>query len=386
MKTRYNADHVILAVFAAILTLSFTQCTQLQQADLVIISEGRVVDREALLTMSAERSGGDTCLTKTTLSERLKFAGIEQAREILGRSDEWARQLSVFDRGVRMRTPEPTNTLDLLEFISGAAAAWTDDEQLYWQSLIDQLSEAMEGMNLNIPDAWMVKTTGLEEFNAVYVRNQSIILPQGRVDIAGDVPRDFFLLAHELFHMLSQEYPSRRDELYALLGFKRFPGFEYPVELEDRRLSNPVYGSRYEYAFTVQTASGPVDVTPVYQSALPLEEFIAISEGGMRAIFEAIDFVLLPVDTATRTVLRDDSGNPIVYQFEDTDWIERMQRNSSYIIHPDELMAENFALLMEWRRSGAVPESVPGGPGERFRVNDIGLLTVIEKVLTAGCN
>jgi hypothetical protein len=331
------------------------------------------------------RSGDDGCLTKTTLSDRLTFAGIDRAREILGRSDEWARQLSTFDRGVRMRTTESTNTYDFLEFISEAAVAWTDDEQRYWQSLIDQLSEALEGMNLNIPDAWMVKTTGLEEFNAVYVRNQSIIFPRGRIEIAGDVPRDFFLLAHELFHMLSREYPALRDELYSLLGFRRFPGFEYPVELEGRRLSNPIYGDRYEYALTVQTDSGPVDVTPVYQSAVPLEELIAISEGGIRAIFQAIDFVLLPVDTTTRTVLRDDTGKPIVYKFEDTDWIDRMQRNSSYIIHPDELMAENFALLMEWRRSGTVPESVPGGLGEGFPVNDIGLLTEIEKVLTAGC-
>jgi hypothetical protein len=327
------------------------------------------------------------CLTKTTLSERLRFAGIDRARDILGRSDEWARQLSAFDRGVRMRTTEPTNTRDFLEFISGEAAEWTDDEQLYWKSLIDQLSVAMEGMNLNIPDAWMVKTSGLEEFNAVYVRNRSIIFPQGRVAVAGDVRRDFFLLAHELFHLLSLEYPALRDELYTLLGFRRFAGFEYPVELEDRRLSNPFYGDRYEYALTVQTASGPVDVTPAYQAAVPLEEFIAISEGGMSmgAFFEAIDFVLLPVDTGTRAVLRDGNGYPIIYRFDDTDWIERMQRNSSYIIHPDELMAENFGLLMEWRRSGTVPESVPGGPGEGFPVNDIELLREIEKVLTTGC-
>jgi hypothetical protein len=333
------------------------------------------------------RAGGVQCLTKTTLSERLRFADIDRAREILGRSDEWARQLSAFDRGVRQRTLEPTNTRGFLEFVSGEAAAWTDDEQVYWKSLVDQLSEALEGLNLDIPDAFMVKTTGLEEFNAVYVRNRSIILPQGRVDVAGDVRRDFFLLAHELFHLLSLEYPARRDELYALLGFRRFAGLEYPAELEDRRLSNPMYGSRYEYVLTVQTASGPVDVTPAYQAAVPLEEFIAISEGGMSmgAFFEAIDFVLLPVDTGTRAVLRDDSGYPITYRFGDTDWIERMQRNSSYIIHPDELMAENFALLMEWRRSGAVPESVPGGPGAGFPVTDIELLEEIQKLLTAGC-
>jgi hypothetical protein len=327
----------------------------------------------------------EECLTKTTLSEWLQFAGINRAREILGRSDEWARQLSAFDRGVRQRTLEPTDTRGFLEFVSAEAAEWTQDEQLYWKSLIDQLSEALDGMNLNIPDAWMVKTTGLEEFNAVYVRNQAIILPQRRVDIAGDVRRDFFLLAHELFHLLSLENPSWRDELYALIGFRRFSGFEYPAELEGRRLSNPMYGARHEYALTVQTASGPVDVTPVYQAAVSLEEFITISMGHPRELFEAIDFVLLPVDTGTRTVLRDDSGNPIIYHFGDTDWIERMQRNSSYIIHPDELIAENFALLMEWRRSGTLPESVQGGPGEGFPVNDFELLTSIEKILTAGC-
>jgi len=332
-------------------------------------------------------SGGVQCLTKTTLSERLRFADIDRAREILGRSDEWARQLSAFDRGVRQRTLEPTNTRGFLEFVSGEAAAWTQDEQVYWKSLVDQLSEALEGLNLDIPDSFMVKTTGVEEFNAVYVRNRSIIFPQGRIAVAGDVRRDFFLLAHELFHLLSLEYPARRYELYALLGFRRYVGFEYPAELEDRRLSNPMYGSRYEYVLTVQAASGPVDVTPAYQAAVPLEEFIAISEDGMSmgAFFEAIDFVLLPVDTGTRAVLRDGSGYPIIYHFGDTDWIERMQRNSSYIIHPDEVMAENFALLMEWRRSGTVPESVPGGPGAGFPVNDIGLLEEIQKVLTAGC-
>jgi hypothetical protein len=52
---------------------------------------------------------------------------------------------------------------------------------------------------------------------------------------------------------------------------------------------------------------------------------------------------------------------------------------------PDEIMAENFALLMEWRYSGTMPESIPGGPGEGFPVNDKELLREIEKILTAGC-
>jgi hypothetical protein len=378
----------LLLLFVTLLTIGHSpvraQVLQLAELDTEQI---RALDKEKTKEERTDRSGDDGCLTESTLSDRLRFADIHQAREILGRSDEWARQLSGFDRGVRQHTLEPTNTREFLEFVSGEAAEWTQDEQVYWKLLVDQLSAALEGLNLDIPDVFMVKTTGLEEFNAVYVRNRSIMFPQGRVAVAGDVRRDFFLLAHELFHLLSLEHPARRDELYALLGFRRFAGLEYPAELEGRRLSNPMYGSRYEYVLTVQAASGPVDVTPAYQAAVPLEEFIAMSEGGMSmgAVFEAIDFVLLPVDTGTRAVLRDDRGYPITYRFGDTDWVERMQRNSSYIIHPDELMAENFALLMEWRRSGTLPESVPGGPGAGFPMNDIGLLEEIQNVLTAGC-
>lgn len=63
-----------------------------------------------------------------------------------------------------------------------------------------------------------------------------------------------------------------------------------------------------------------------------------------------------------------------------------MLRNSSYILHPEELMAENFALLMEWRKDGVMPTAVPGGPGEGFPVNDVGLLRAVQDVLTAGCS
>jgi hypothetical protein len=58
-----------------------------------------------------------------------------------------------------------------------------------------------------------------------------------------------------------------------------------------------------------------------------------------------------------------------------------MLRNSNYIIHPEELMADNFALLMEWRSTGILPSATPAG----FPVNDVGLLEAIQDVLTAGC-
>ncbi len=96
--------------------------------------------------------------------------------------------------------------------------------------------------------------------------------PPGR---AGDTRRDFFLLAHELFHVLSGENPAQRLALSALLGFEPVANFEYPLELESRRITNPNVGAHlYDHALGVQTGSGPAHVVPVFQSRVPLEQFI----------------------------------------------------------------------------------------------------------------
>jgi hypothetical protein len=305
---------------------------------------------------------------------------VDRASKHLRRPTAWARQLSAFDRGARQRTLEPTSTQGFLAFASNAAVAWAPDEQAYWSGLADRLSDAVAGLNLKVPQILMLKTTGEEEFSAAYARDRAIILPQDRVALARDERRDFFLLAHELFHVLSGENPQQRHALNVLLGFERFAKFVYPAELEERRLSNPdAYFA--DYALTVETASGAADVVAVIQSAVPLEEVIELPTGGPPAIFGVLDIVLLPVDTRTGAVLRDGSGNLIKYSFGNTNWVPQMLRNSSNIIHPEELLADNFATLMEWRANSFLAPANPSG----FPANDVALLTAIEEALSAGC-
>jgi ferredoxin--NADP+ reductase len=79
--------------------------------------------------------------------------------------------------------------------------------------------------------------------------------------------------------------------------------------------------------------------------------------------------------------LRDSNGDLIKFNFGNTNWIPLMLRNSSFIIHPEEILADNFATLMEWRSDGVLPPANPDG----FPVNDVDLLTAIDHVLTSGC-
>jgi hypothetical protein len=176
-------------------------------------------------------------------------------------------------------------------------------------------------------------------------------------------------------HVLSRADSQLRDALYALLGFKTVQGFEYPAELEERRISNP---DAFEYVHTlaVQAGSESVDVLPVIQSLLPLNEVIHLPN-----FFAALDIVLLPVDPSTGEALRDGNGDLIKYNFGNTNWVPLMLRNSAFIIHPEEILADNFATLMEWRSNGILPPANPAG----FPANDVDLLTAIERVLTSGC-
>ena len=202
------------------------------------------------------------------------------------------------------------------------------------------------------------------------------MLPESMTSLpTTDSRRAYFLLAHETFHILSRTDSQLRDDLYALLGFTTVEGFEYPAELEERRLSNPD-AFEYLHTLTVQSGSESVDVMPVIQSLLPLNEVIQLPN-----FFDALDIVLLSVDASTGEALRDGNGDLIKYNFGNTNWIPLMLRNSSFIIHPEEILADNFATLMEWISDGVLPPANPDG----FPVNDVDLLTAIENVLTSGC-
>jgi serine-type D-Ala-D-Ala carboxypeptidase/endopeptidase len=341
-------------------------------------------DRGATSGARPDDADSASCLEPTTLSARLEFASAERGGEILGRADRWARQLSAFDRAARQRTLEPTTTEELLAFVSGHARSWTSEERAYWSRLVDRLSEAAAGLMLSVPEIFLVKTTGMEEFGFAYARDRAIVLPQGRLEIAGDERRDFFLLAHEFFHYLSVNNPALRDSLYELLGFRQRDGFTYPPELEDRRVSNPAWYADH-VSVPVDTPRGLAEVVPLIRTSIPLEQVIRLPTGGRPAITRHIEHVLVAVDPQTGRVLRDAAGAPITYPLDDTDLADRMARNTSYMFHPQEVIADNFALLMEWRATAVQPDVVPGGPGEGFRVNDVPLLQAIERVLTHGC-
>jgi hypothetical protein len=81
-----------------------------------------------------------------------------------------------------------------------------------WKAVVGKLSEAMQGLNLRMPNIDLVKTSGEEELGAAgYTRRNAIMLSASVISLpVTDPRRAYFLLAHEVFHVLSRADSHRR--------------------------------------------------------------------------------------------------------------------------------------------------------------------------------
>ena len=170
----------------------------------------------------------------------------------------------------------------------------------------------------------------------------------------GDLRR---LLAHELCHVLCRADSALRDNLYAVLGFERLPSaVVYPAFLEGRRITNPD-APVIQHGIRVKRGEGDLMVVPVI--SLSVDKFDSSTRG---EFFNFLELHLLPVDPKTGAAQAVRPADLIEVNTV-SGFFEKIGRNTDYIIHPEEILADNFALLMLRTRGAPSPEIL-----ERLRV------------------
>lgn len=274
---------------------------------------------------------------------RLRLATAEEAREVLAAEDGFTRALGSFDRSFRMRTTEAVSDAELRAFLGEQALDFGADEAEAWDAAIADVARGARGMGHALPDeVLVVKTTGREERNLAYTRGNAIVLPAVRVERLRGA-RAIYLLSHELFHVASRTSPALRDATYALLGFTPLAPIAPPIELDTRRMTNPdafVLG----HSIRLTSRTGERAVVPLLSCPVPLAEAI-----GRDSVLETVRVALLEVDPTAEAVVRDADGAPMTLEVEATDWSRRLARNTRYTIHPEEVLADNLALLVRRR-------------------------------------
>ncbi len=192
-----------------------------------------------------------------------------------------------------------------------------------------------------------------------YTRENCIIIPKQA--LAKRNSEEFLkVILHEISHIVTRTRPTIKAQLYALIGFKKLANsLIINDSLSQRLLTNPD-GVEQSWA-TILTATGNKSVF-----AIPL--LYAKNNTWSEKQPEFIDnmgwnyFEIEPSADAKSLVVmtRGDKQQSTL----DTKGINEMFQqnyNTQYIIHPDEIIADNFAILMLSDKNSAILVSYTEG-------------------------
>ena len=274
-----------------------------------------------------------------------KFLNIVEAKRIITKRDEFIQSLSPFDKAARLKTENSISEGEFLNFISRQTLDWGSFECSNVDSILESILLKIEQYPLEFPKKIsLIKTTGKEEGYAAYCRENAIIIPQTLVNMPYQLKN---LLTHELFHIYSKNNLEKRKELYQIVGFFECPELKFPEELSELKITNPDAPLNNIYF-----KNDKANVMPILFSNEPY----SLKKGG--ELFAYLQFRLIRVE------LKQDCSEPIyknkklqLYCVEDFPlYLQKIGMNTDYVVHPEEILAENFVLLINNSRYIRSPE------------------------------
>ena len=273
----------------------------------------------------------------------VRFATLAQGQAELGRSDEWTATAGEFHRSSLLGRSSGVSADELRAALPRAALAWTREEEQRWRTALYAIVARVDALRVKVPPAvLLVLTDGTDSAGAPYTRGNAIFLPRGRQQGA---PADPFIMAHELFHVISRNDPELATRVYGAFGFEPVGELEWPPEWGAARLSNPD-APHHRHAVRIEVDGKPVPVMPVLVATRttlnPGESFFNVLEVRLVAIEPT-------VPTGRSQAMRR-NGEPAWYPVGTLAYLQRMGGNTPYIIHPEETAADHFAYLVSGRQ------------------------------------
>ncbi|MCH8042554.1 MAG: hypothetical protein IID44_02440 [Planctomycetes bacterium] len=285
----------------------------------------------------------------------VRFATVKEGAAVLGREDRYTKALSRFDLQSRLQTDQEVTSADLRKFAAKQVIAWPEQDVKAVSAALAAVRKQMAAHKLNFPKTVLfIHTNGRDEGRAAYCRQNAVILPRNMV--RGSKAGLERLVAHELFHILSSHNPKLRDKLYEVVGFKRCGEVPLPPSLKNRKITNPDAPS-IEHYVDVKHEGQTVHAVPILYSSA---EKYDVVRGG--TFFRYMKFKLMLVEQhGERWGAKLVDGKPVLLDPRKTaSYFEAIGRNTGYIIHPEEVLADNFVLLLSGKQDVRTPRVLEG--------------------------
>lgn len=297
-------------------------------------------------------------------AQEVVFDTVEEGRRRIREDDGFLSRTGDFERATRLKTNGPVTAAQFADFLAGTVREWSPQRRAKVQQAFDAIQPALARLALPLPKpVHLVHTTGEGEGYAAYTRGEAVILPTGDIDRNDDLKS---LLAHELFHVASRANPAMRDRVYAAIGFEPCGEVLLPPALRARRLTNPD-APVDRHAIRVEVDGSPVWAVPVIHLTPD-----ANKPGQRGEFFDHLVSELLVVERTAaggNRVPGGPSGKRVSMDDAKGFW-ERVGRNTTYAYHPEEILADNFAMLATGAKGAKSPEVLErvrkaiAGPGK----------------------
>ncbi len=280
-----------------------------------------------------------------------RFATRAEGQMLITELDDYTRDWNQFDIDVRLQKPQGRKS-QLLQFAMEQTLNWSDAEKeriskKAMKSLDAEIKK--QSYNLDFPkEIIFVKTTQKEEGNAeAYTRVNWIAIGEHALKEASDADLKY-LVAHELFHLLTRQNSNFKKDIYKVIGFTVIEKeIIFPSDLAEIRISNPDI-SRYDSYGTFTIGGQKQYCTMVIYTDRPYDG---------KTLFDYLKVGLVPLNGDFVPVQK--AGKTIIYALDEAeDFYTQVGKNTNYLIHPEEIMADNFAFTLIGKKDLANPEII----------------------------
>ena len=223
-------------------------------------------------------------------------------------------------------------------YIPTQVTHWSDADKVFMDSVFTQANTRLQNINpsLLLPNIHLIKIkTDHYGPSVYYTRGSNIYIPENTL-VGHSVEGQANIMLHEVWHILSKTHPQLKEQAYKLIGFtKNTQKITFPPALANRILTNPD-GVSTEYS---------IDLEDGYH-AIPL--LIAKSDKytpNRKNFFDYLFFDLFTFDEKGMVQVTDQLKTTLPPK-NSANLFKKIGDNTQYIIHPDEILADNFMLAV----------------------------------------
>lgn len=267
----------------------------------------------------------------------IEFLTKQQAVQVLAAEDDYIKGLSQFDIQAKFKMETMPSIGERVSYYANNSLNWSDTDKIKINTAVEFLDKKIKPLKLKQPkQIKFILTTGNEEGGANYTRSNSIIFPKKVLTMNQEAIN--MVLAHEFFHVYSRYNQDKIDKIYAIVGYQQTGELTLPPKMEKLKISNPD-APKINYYINLKYKGKPHNFMPVLLARKPYEV------GSNKPFFYYLNNLLLAVDiTDNKPTPITTNAKPLLVDTIETNFEQIAGNNTEYLLHPEEIMAENFSL------------------------------------------